>query len=361
MASPATHASPAASASRPVVVAHWLASQGIHVHPLIPGRKFPPRSCNRCSPGPRDDRNPLYIEHTPEDCKCIAAGRYCHGVRAATTDPDRISTWWAAMPKAGVGIAAGPSNLVIIDVDRHEGVAPPTDSTLLPGLTPPADLNLSTIADGMDALGILCEMRQQPLLGVAPETMTVQTPSGGMQFWYRVSNGFEWKPDSKKLGWQIDVKAAWGYGIAPGTWTPKGTYTALGDCRSIAPLPQWLAEDLERTGHRRRPAASRPAAGTWKPQVTAEGNRLVAEAFRKTLENVANAPDKAVSDTLNGAAYYLGRFVGGGYLRQEAVHDAITEAAAHRGVDRSERKAQDTIRRGIEAGMRRPRVIGAGA
>jgi hypothetical protein len=362
MAVTATQAPPRSSdAPRPVDVALWLAGQGIHVHPLIPGRKFPPRSCNRCSPGRPGDRNPLYIEHRPEECKCIAAGRYCHGVRAATIDTDRIHDWWQQMPDAGVGVAAGPSNLVIIDVDRHEGVAAPTVDTLLPGLTPPADLDLATVADGMDALAILCEMRKQPLLGVDPETMTVRTPSGGVQFWYRVSDGSQWKPDSKKLGWQIDVKAAWGYGIAPGTWTAKGAYAALGTCRSIAPVPQWLAEDLERTGHRRRPPVPRPALGTWKPQVTADGNKLVAEAFRKGLEDVATASGGGISDTLNAVAYYLGRFVGAGYLRQEAVHDAITEAAARRGVDPSERKAQDTIRRGIEAGMRHPREIGAGA
>ncbi|MGW9242558.1 bifunctional DNA primase/polymerase [[Kitasatospora] papulosa] len=352
---------PDREAPQPVTVALWLAGQGIHVHPLLPGKKFPPRSCNRCSPGTTAEPNPLYIKHTPEDCRCIAAGRYCHGVRAATTSVARIEAWWTEMPKAGVGIAAGPSNLVIIDVDRHENVPAPTTTTLLPGLVPPVDLDLQTVQDGMDVLGLLCEIRRQPLLGTDPETMTVQTPSGGVQYWYRVADGTQWKPDSKKLGWQIDVKAAWGYGIAPGTWTPKGTYTAVGACRSIAALPPWLAEELDRTGHRRRPAAPRPAPGTWKPRVTDNGNKLVAEAFRKSLENVASAPNGQVSDTLNGVAYYLGRFVGAGYLQQAAVHDAITSAAAHRGVDPSERKAQETIRRGIEAGMRQPREIGARA
>lgn len=355
MASPATEAPPT---PQPLAVALWLAGQGIHVHPLLPGRKIPPRSCNRCSPGRPDDRNPLYIEHRPEDCKCIQAGRYCHGVRAATTDPDRIRNWWGQMPKAGVGVAAGPSNIVIIDVDRHDNVPPPTVETLLPGLLPPADLDLATVKDGMDTLALLCEIREQAPLGVDPETMTVRTPSGGVQYWYRVSNGSEWKPDSKKLGWQIDVKAAWGYGIAPGTWTPRGSYVALGECRSIAPLPQWLAEDLDRTGHRKRPVAPRPA-GTWKPTVTAQGNKLVTAAFRKGLEDVANAPAGQISNVLNAVSYYLGRLVGAGYLRADAVHEAITEAARQAGVDPAERKAQDTIRRGIDAGMRNPRQIGA--
>jgi putative DNA primase/helicase len=41
-----------------------------------------------------------------------------HGVHDATTNPEQIKAWWAAWPKANVGIAAGKqSNLFVIDAD----------------------------------------------------------------------------------------------------------------------------------------------------------------------------------------------------------------------------------------------------
>jgi hypothetical protein len=351
---------PATEAPSQPRVAHWLASQGIHVHPLIPGRKIPPRGCPRCWRGTREKPNPSYVGHASLECPCIQAGRYCHGVLAATTDHALIDAWWQDMPKAGVGVATGKSGLLILDVDQHD-VSRPEDDTILPGLPIPSGIDTSTIMNGQDVLALLCEIRGVPVPTFTDSTMTVRTPSGGLQLWYRVDHDAPWTPSAGKLGWQLDVRAGRSYGIAPGTVTAAGTYTALGSCRTVADLPSWLAADLARTGHRQQPPAPRPAPGTWAPKVTPDGNRLVAEAFRKSLENVANAGGGTISDTLNGVSYYLGRFVGAGYLRQEAVHDAITEAAAHAGVNPDERKAQDTIRRGIEAGMRQPRQIGARA
>jgi hypothetical protein len=125
----------------------------------------------------------LYIPHTPAECKCIAVGRYCHGVHAATTDPDRITAWARQMPDALWGVAAGPSGLIILDVDRHGGERPATEK-ILPDLELPEDVDPSTIHDGLDVLALLCEIRKAPLLDVAPRTLTVRTPSGGLHYWF---------------------------------------------------------------------------------------------------------------------------------------------------------------------------------
>lgn len=39
----------------------------------------------------------------------------------ATTDPERIRTWWTADPEAGIGVAMQPSRLVTVDVDPRNG------------------------------------------------------------------------------------------------------------------------------------------------------------------------------------------------------------------------------------------------
>lgn len=70
--------------------------------------------------------------HTPRPYGCSCRVSTCenigkhprtkHGVSDATTDPERITTWWGMWPDANVGLACGPSGLVVIDVDpRHGG------------------------------------------------------------------------------------------------------------------------------------------------------------------------------------------------------------------------------------------------
>ena len=87
-----------------VDVALTAARRGWHVFPICPGRKQPPRK---------------------------AAADW---EDAATTEAARILRWWATHPLDNVGIATGPSGLVVVDLDRpRPGVerldaSPPTSS-----------------------------------------------------------------------------------------------------------------------------------------------------------------------------------------------------------------------------------------
>ena len=45
-------------------------------------------------------------------------GSGCHD---ATTDPAIITDWWTRQPLANIGIACGPSRLVVLDIDGEEG------------------------------------------------------------------------------------------------------------------------------------------------------------------------------------------------------------------------------------------------
>ncbi|WP_461712358.1 bifunctional DNA primase/polymerase [Streptomyces sp. DSM 41013] len=338
--------------SQPVAAALWLASRGIHVHPLIPGRKLPPRLCNRCAPGTADEPNPLYIPHTPADCKCIAAGRYCHGVHAATTDPERITAWSRQIPDALWGVAAGPSGLLILDVDCHGGERPEADK-ILPGLDIPEDVDPRTIHDGLDVLGTLCEIRQAPLLDVAPRTLTVRTPSGGLHYWYRVPDGTAWRNNSGKLGWQLDVRAGWGYGIAPGGVTPKGTYQRVGDCTTIATLPAWLAADLKRTGHfvAPSPQSSRVPASQLLARLRPINDRYVQAAVKAELEDLVQTSEGGRNEATYRAARALGRFITTGQLTEGDVESLVVSAAQEIGL--SEREALTASRSGIRAGRAR--------
>ncbi|QDQ13126.1 bifunctional DNA primase/polymerase [Streptomyces spectabilis] len=341
-----------ASTPDPLRVALWLAAQGYAVHPLAPGLKVPVRGCARCSPGTAERPNLAYVEHDGHACPCHAKGRPCHGVLAATVDPARIATWWARTPTAGVGVAAGPSGLVILDVDCHGGDVPTTPERLLPGVELPGDVAPGSVRDGRDVLALLVEVRRATLPGCAPETLTVRTPSGGVHYWFRAPAGTQWRPQAGALGWQLDVRAGSSYAVAPGTVTRAGAYIALGDCRAVAELPVWLARDLDRTGHRVRPERPRVTL-PWRSR--GMGGGYVAAAVEAELRSVAEAQPGTRNDTLNRAAYALGTLCGAGRLDRAQVADVLAEAARHAGLP--EREAETAIRSGLVAGERRPRTL----
>ncbi|MFI1183245.1 bifunctional DNA primase/polymerase [Streptomyces sp. NPDC020799] len=342
------------TAPDPRRVALWAAAQGWHVIPLAPGTKVPVRGCDRCSPGTKERPNPRYVQHDGHGCECIKAGRACHGVLAATADAERITAWWERTPKAGVGIAAGPSGLVILDVDCHGGT-PPEDPELLPGLDLPHGLAPSSIVDGRDVLALLCEARRAPY----PEgdhTLTVRTPTGGVHIWFRSPTGMTWRPLAGALGWQLDVRAGSSYAVAPGTVTRAGAYTVQGRCRMVAELPAWLARDLDRTGHRVR--AERPRVVLpWRSRLIGTG--YIASAVRGELSAVAEAQPGTRNGTLNRAAFRLGTLLAPANLDRGQVADALLEAARHAGLP--DREAEAAIRSGMGAGERQPHTLGGAA
>jgi hypothetical protein len=254
-----------------------------------------------------------------------------------------------------VGIAAGPSGLLIVDLDAHHNEVPEADR-ILPGVSLPADLDPSTVHNGVDVLALLCEVRDEPLLVAHPPTLTVRTPSGGMHLYYRVTDGFAWKPNTNgALGWQVDVRAAHSYGVAPGVTVDAGTYTALGDCRAIAPLPGWLGAELDRVGLYRRPQPVHAPRPHTAPKL-GDGRRYVEKAVESELDAVATCR-AGRSDQLTRSAYSIGQLVGAGLVAMHDAHQALTDAAAAAGISPDERKAQSTITRSLTAGAANPRNL----
>ncbi|MGW9362243.1 bifunctional DNA primase/polymerase, partial [Streptomyces diastaticus] len=161
--------SAAESAPAPREVALWLAGKGFPVHPLAPGRKTPAANCSTC----RNER------HAPESCACPAQGRWCHGFHSATTNPELIRAWWSHEPAFGVGVACGPANLVVLDVDAHAAEVPTRDR-LLPGIPISSRVNLQGLASGYDTLALLAAFRGQDDPAQDHTTLRVRTPSGGL-------------------------------------------------------------------------------------------------------------------------------------------------------------------------------------
>jgi Bifunctional DNA primase/polymerase, N-terminal len=85
------------------------AAAGYEVFPLR--GKLPRANCGVCEP-----RSHTYRPHQPADCP----HELCHGLYAATSDPDRIARWWTRWPQANIG-ARVPRSLFVLDIDPRTG------------------------------------------------------------------------------------------------------------------------------------------------------------------------------------------------------------------------------------------------
>ncbi|MFB9520294.1 bifunctional DNA primase/polymerase [Streptomyces cremeus] len=366
-------------------VARWCAGNGWPVHPLAPGRKTPAANCNACRE----------VGHQTRDCPCIPAGRWCHGFRAATTNATRIDDWWGAHPTMGVGVACGPAGLVVLDVDAHSAEVPHRDR-LLPGIHIDPRVDLTGLASGFDTLALLAAYRGHQDPAKDETTLRVRTPSGGLHIWYRNT-----RPETRfrsstgsspkvALAWQVDIRADNGYIVAPTNRIPQGTYAPVGDARMPAPLPDWLADELTRTGHvvqvraqtpvatrvpgdvpaRETPGQQQPLEALKPPQAPSAAfgahlrglraptapraaQRLLDPLLAEVAACAAIPEGASFSEKLNRAAYTAGGLVAGGHFAEPQARELLTQAAQTARPHQPQRNST-IIDSGLVAGAIRP-------
>ena len=241
----------------------------------------------------------------------------------ATTDRARIHRWWSCAP-FNVGIACGPSGLVVIDLDiAKDG----SDGT----------------ATGAESFRKLCTLHCQPYPN---DTFTVRTPSGGTHLYFQAPAS-PVRNSAGRLGPLIDIRAAGGYVIAPGSQIGRHTYEVADVFRPI-PLPGWIANLLED-----RPASTTAASRLPVPG-TQQAARYALSALREETARVAAAHPGSRNDTLNRAAFSLGQLVAANLLTAGAVMTALADAAEI--CDLPFGEAQRTIRSGMTSGALYPRA-----
>jgi hypothetical protein len=259
----------------------------------------------------------------------------------ATTDPARITTWWHRQPRAVPGVAAGPSELVLVDIDAHGDQLPPRLATgLLPGIDlaaepipPSAWDDPRRFRDGRDALTLLARLRGGPRpWPTSPEhqAVTVATPSGGVHLWYRAPAGGLRQVLSDPhgrygLAWQVDLKAGWSYGIAPGAVTTVGTYQ-IRDADPAQPgrMPAWLAREVIRattTAAPLRPAIRPPLSRADGPGPAAY---LVTVVSRGAAQLAAMTDGR--KRALSALAYHAGGLLDWSGLAREQVTAQLVDA-----------------------------------
>jgi Bifunctional DNA primase/polymerase, N-terminal len=251
---------------------------------------------------------------------------------AATRDPAAVSALFRSA-RSNIGIACGPSRLLVIDLDVAK---------------PDAAASGAGPRHGAESLRALALAAGREI----PPTFTVATPSGGLHLYFRRPEDIELRNTAGRLGPLIDTRARGGYVVAPGSSIGGKAYTIVAD-RPIAALPGWLIRELAKPD----PGSFTPRRDEAHPAAGRARTAYAAAALRGEVDRVRSARPGTRNDTLNRAAYSLGQLVGAGLLDHDEVLGALQDAA--RRADLPPREAAATIRSGLTAGSHRPRRIAA--
>jgi len=258
---------------------------------------------------------PVLPVHTPvPGGGCSCGRRECdrpgkhprprHGLTEASTDPGRIEMWWARWPDANIGLRTG----VLMDV---------------------ADVDS---AEGWHGLRHL-------LGGALPAGPQVRTGGGGWHFWFDplgYGNRVRLLPG-------VDWRGAGGYVVAPPSLHARGSpYSWVRRPGSDLPVGPDALRDL----------VAGPPLDAWPHARIVHPDRYAAVALEAETARVARAAVGSRNDTLNRAAFALGRLVGAGLLDERTVSRELTTAARWAGLGRVE--IARTIHSGLTAGRRQP-------
>jgi hypothetical protein len=283
------------------------AARGIPVYPVHWPRPTPSGTSLACScpRGPACDRpakHPLVL----------------HGVKQATTDPDRIGGWWRRWPRANLGLATGVI-FDALDIDGPAGLAALRQLAAAVGLWLPGPL--------------------------------VRTGGGGWHAWFRPTGLGNRPPrDLAHVDWR---------GRGGAVLAPPSRHISGGSYRWVRTLDQAALPEV--------PAALRALLDpdpptTTRPAATAGPAALGHPYGRRVLAAELAALGQATSGhrnhTLNRCAFKVYRYVTSGLLDDQEVTAAFTTAALAIGLNPAE--VARTLASACTAGLANPRTVPTG-
>lgn len=252
----------------------------------------------------------------------------------ATRNRRQLARRWQHTPY-NIGIATGPSRLVVVDLDDGHGEPAPEPFT---GARGGLDVLIQLAADAEAAV---------------PRTFTVLTPTGGQHLYFRAPAGVRLRNTQGKLGWHIDTRAGGGFVVAAGSVRPEGVYR-IGTPGPVRDLPRWLLKALTPA-----PPPPMPRAAPLQLPDRRAAAYLQAIVDRET-EQVAAAPSGQRHRILLNASLRLGSLVGGGALTEQEARAALLPAAIEHlggGCDCTETTIRQTIDDGLAFGQQNPRYL----
>ncbi|MEV5441427.1 bifunctional DNA primase/polymerase [Streptomyces sp. NPDC052644] len=283
------------------------AARGWHVFPLRPGAKRPAlhgeSACPRTGP-------------------CTSG--HVKWEQRATLDPDRIRAAWST-GAFNVGVATGPSGLVVVDLDAPKGKS------------------CSDAPGGAATFAALCERAGHAV----PATFRVRTAGNGEHLYFRAPTGMRLRNTAGTLAPLVDTRAWGGYVVAPGSTVHGAAYEVVDD-RPVLELPAWLAEILARE-------PSKPTTAEFRPVVSRDVSRVAQVALERETTAVAATAEGGRNAALLRGARAVGRFVAWGDIPRHVAEEAFQEAGEAAGLPPAECRA--TIRSALDWSIRtaRPR------
>jgi hypothetical protein len=184
--------------------------------------------------------------HTPAQTAsgCSCANKECShqgkhprvlkGHHAATTEAAQIREWWRMWPDANIGIATGPSQLFVVEIDHQDG--------------------------GLETWRSLCQAHNLHADPTAPGCI-VTSGGGGKHIYYHRPEDCQLTIANSKsgvsLGPGIDFRAGAGYVIAPPSLHRSGRrYTWARYAPTLPTLPAWIPEVIEQQRREKAPELS---------------------------------------------------------------------------------------------------------
>jgi hypothetical protein len=279
------------------------AARGIPVYPVHWPRPTPGGASLTCS--------------CPREAGCDRPAKHPlvrHGIKEATTDPDRIGRWWQRWPAANLGLATG----VVFDALDVDGSA------------------------GLAALRQLARAANLRLPGPL-----VRTGGGGWHYWFSPT-GLGNRPPRGLPG--VDWRGRGGAVLAPPSRHASG-----GSYRWVRPFDRALLPEV--------PAALRALLG---PQPAADGAVAPARVVQfghpygrrvlaDELARLRRAAKGQRNRVLNQTAFKVFRYVGGGVLDDQEVTATFTQTALTIGLDAAE--IRRTIASARVGGLANPRGL----
>ncbi len=263
------------------------------------------------------------------DAACSAPAKHPwtrNGLTDASGNEEQIRAWWRKWPRANIGVACGPSGLVVLDVDpRHGG-----------------DLALRAL---IEQFGLAPGQRMlTPAMMALLATQTSETGGGGEHYVYRMPDGATIRNATDLAGLRgLDVRAGGGYFIAPPSLHLSGAhYQWREGTTEPAHLPDWLAQLLRRR-------ISKP---TQQPVRMFPTPRSVRETGEYWLERALHL---AHEGNRNDRGFWLAcQLRDAGLTREQAETVMVTYAQQTPGTDYSEREALASLRSAYLSASREP-------
>lgn len=259
-----------------------------------------------------------------------------NGLKGASLFERIARAWWDEKRHGGamVGIPTGArSGIFVLDVDMHHTA----DGTLI---------------DGKAALAAL-EAANSPL----PKTAAVRTAGGGVHYYFNHVDGVR---NRGALSHGLDIRGEGGFVIAAGSVTTDGrTYDWIDHdgegLPAVADAPQWLLDLI-------LPKHVEQAAGDWAFEADSHDN-YVRSAVEAELAELAGTREGGRGAQVNASAFSLGTLVGAGALSRIDAERGLFDAALVNGVvaKDGEKEVRAKIRRGLDAGILKPRQMPAPA